>query len=274
MNVECTVSSGNAAECFIAQPFQYKYGDHLNLTIFDGTKALTDNDIHDFSVTYDTRMESIPPQLWKQLPRLEQLKLRGVGLTYLHASDFENAWSLHNLTLSYNNLTVLLSMVFSRAIQLTEIYLEANQIQRIQDFAFNGLYQLYFLSLSRNHIVTLTSDIFYGAPHISELHLEHNTISTIEPNVFDIPDLMYLYLGNNQLKTLPDDCFRNTALMILDLQSNELIELGNSIYSPNTIRAINLSYNGKIRDLNITRADKDLIHKEILKYDANIKTLS
>lgn len=273
VDVECSADSlaTNPAECFINQTFQYEYGDRLQIGLSDAHQA---NQIFEFSVTYNAQLQSIPPQLWKQLPHLEHLKLRGVGLQFLHASDFENAWDLHNLTLGYNRLTVIPSMLFSRAVKLMEINLEANQIQKVEDYAFNGLYQLYYLSLSRNHIVTLNSSVFAGAPHLIDLRLEHNSISTLEPGVFELPDLLFLNLGNNQLKTLPDDCFKHTQLISLDLQSNDLERVGNAIYTPNTLRTLLLSSNNNIKDLNGTRIHAELKHLITFKHDPNLQLLS
>lgn len=268
--IDCTPTS-NPTECFIAEPIQYKYGDHLQLNAMNSSEAAQ---ILEFSVTFDARMETIPSTIWTTFPNLEQLKLIDIELRMLHCSDFENALHLHNLTLGYNNLTHIQSMLFSRAVQLMEINLEANQIQRIEDFAFNGLYQLYYLSLSRNHIVTLSSSVFSGAMHLIELRLEHNLISTLEPGVFDLPDLMFLYLSNNQLKTLPGECFKNTQLIGLDLQSNDLMQVGNATYTPNTIRTLILSDNGQINDLNVTRIKAELPNLHTFKYDSDINIIS
>lgn len=275
VDVECSAESlaANPAECVINQPFRYEYGDRLQINgLSDAQQA---DQIFHFSAPYTARLQSIPPQLWKQLPHLEHLTLRGVELQLLHASDFENAWDLHNLTLGHNHLTVIPSMLFSRAVKLMEIHLEANRIQKVEDFAFNGLYQLYYLSLSRNLIVTLTSSAFAGAPHLIDLRLEHNLISTLEPGVFDLPDLMFLQLDNNQLKTLPDDCFKNTQLIGLDLQSNDLELVGNAIYAPTkTLRTLLLSSNGNIKDLNVTRIHAELEKLVTFRHDPHLQLLS
>lgn len=100
VNVECSAASlaANPVECFIEHAFQYDYGDQMTIDggLNDTQQA---NQILEFAVSYDARLQSIPPQLWKQLPNLEHLNLRGVGLQLLHESDFYNAWNLYNLTL-------------------------------------------------------------------------------------------------------------------------------------------------------------------------------
>lgn len=271
VDVKCTNETQIPAECFIKDSFQYEYGDQLTIELNATQRA---NEIFEFGVTYNANVQSIPPQLWKQLPHLEHLKLRGVGLQHLHASDFENAWDLHNLTLSYNNLTIIPSALFSRAVKLIQINLEANQIRKVEDYAFNGLYQLYYLSLSRNHIVTLSSDVFSGAPHLIDLRLEHNSISTLQPGVFELPDLAFLYLGNNQLKTLPDDCFKHTQLFGLDLQSNDLERISNAIYTaPKTLHMLLLSFNSDIKDLNSTYIHGEFKNLDTFKYDPHLDNL-
>lgn len=271
VDVECAPLTLNTSECFIAKPFRYEYGDQLQFNEMNASQA---NQIYEFSVSYEARLDTIPSSIWSRFPNIEQLKLNGVSIHLLHPSDFENAWNLYNLTLGYNNLTFIPSMLFSRATKLMEINLEANHIQRLEDYAFNGLFQLYYLSLSRNHIVTLTADVFSGAPHLADLRLDNNLIATLEPGVFDLPDLMFLHLSNNQLKTLPDDCFAKTQLIGLDLQSNDLTHVGNATYTPYTLRALILSYNDKISDLNVTRVRDDLKYLVTFKYDHSLTTLS
>lgn len=273
VDVKCSAESlaKNPAACFIDQPFEYNFNDTLQINVSDAQRA---NQIFEFSVTHNAQLQSIPPQLWKQLPHLEHIKLHGVGLKYLHASDFENAWDLHNLTLDYNQLTVIPSMLFSRAVKLMQINLAANHIRTVEDYAFNGLHQLYYLSLSRNYIVTLHSSAFAGAPHLIDLRLDNNLISTLEPGVFELPDLLFVHLSNNQLKTLPDDCFKHTQLIGLDLQANDLERVDNAIYTPSTLRTLLLSSNPDIIDLNRTRIDIELKNVTTFKYDPHIKLLS
>lgn len=274
VNVECAESlAKNPHVCFIEQRFEYDYGDNLRINgIINDTQQA--NQIFELVVTYYAKLQSIPPQLWKQLPHLEHLNLRGTKLETIHEIDFENAWNLYNLTLSYNNLKFIPTLLFSRAVKLMEIDLAANHIQKIDDYAFNGLHQLYYLSLSRNHIVTLTANVFSGAPHLIDLRLDNNALVTLEPGVFELPDLLFLYLNDNQLMTLPDDCFKHTQLIGLDLTQNDLERVGNAIYTPNTLRTLLLTSNRKINDLNVTRISKDLKKLTTFKHDPDLQLLT
>lgn len=259
----------NDALCYIATPIQLKSGQSLE---FEHMSASQADNILELAVSYDTKMEFIPHSIFNKFHYLEQLKLQGVGIKALHYSDFENAWNLHNLTLSDNKLGRISSGTFSRAVNLIELNLDGNEILHLENDAFNGLHQLYYLSLNRNRLITLKYYAFSGAPHITDLRLEYNEIEVLEDGVFDLPDLMFLYLGHNQLKTIPDDCFKNTQLIGLDLQSNQITQLGNSIYDLKTLRTLILSNNDQIADLNITRIG-EMNHLVEFKYNRNIQTL-
>lgn len=259
----------NDALCYVATPFTLYPAQRLTFEQMSPSQA---NNILEFTVSYETKMDYIPRGIFEQFHYLEQLKLQGVGLKTLHHSDFENAWNLHNLTLSDNKLERIPSSIFSRAVNLIELNLDGNEILHLENDAFNGLHQLYFLSLNRNRLITLKSYAFSGAPHLTDLRLEYNEIEVLEPGVFDLPDLMFLYLGHNQLKIIPDDCFKNTQLIGLDLQSNQITHLGNSIYDLKTIRTLILLGNDQISDLNTTRI-VEMNHLFEFKYSKNIQTL-
>lgn len=259
----------NDALCYIAKSITLQPGQSLSFEHMSPSQA---NNILEFTVSFDTKMEFIPRGIFDIFHYLEQLKLQGIGLKTLHHSDFENAWNLHNLTLSDNKLERIPSSVFSRAVNLIELNLDGNEILHLENDAFNGLHQLYYLSLNRNRLITLKSYAFSGAPHLTDLRLEHNEIDVLEPGVFDLPDLMFLYLGHNQLKTIPDDCFKNTQLIGLDLQSNQITHLGNSIYELKTLRTLILLNNDQISDLNTTRIT-ELNHLVEFKFNRNIQTL-
>ncbi|XP_031630845.1 leucine-rich repeat-containing G-protein coupled receptor 4-like [Contarinia nasturtii] len=247
-NVECEPTS-NDALCYVAEPIVVMPNQSISFAL----SASQANNILEFSVSYNAKMQIIPRGIFETFHYLEQLKLQGVHLKTLHHSDFENAWNLHNLTLSDNKLERIPSSIFSRAVNLMELYLDGNEILHLENDAFNGLHQLYFLSLNRNRLITLKSFSFSGATHLTDLRLEYNEIDVLEPGVFDLPDLMFLYLGHNQLKAIPDDCFKNMQLIGLDLQSNPITHVGNSIYELKSLRTLILSNTDQITDFSITR---------------------
>lgn len=249
VKIQCEPTQ-NDALCYVADPIQVMPNQNISVEHISASQA---NNILEFAVTYQAKMQIIPRGIFETFHYLEQLRLQGVNLKTLHHSDFENAWNLHNLTLSDNKLGRIPSSIFSRAVNLMELYLDGNEILHLENDAFNGLHKLYFLSLNRNRLITLKSFAFSGATHLTDLRLEYNDIEVLEAGVFDLPDLMFLYLGHNQLKTIPDDCFKNTQLIGLDLQTNPITHIGNSIYELKTLRTLILSDTQQITDFNMTR---------------------
>lgn len=266
INVQCEPSSNNAS-CLIGEPIHFNAADRL---VFNNMTATRADRVLELSVSYYAKITLIPVDIFKTFAYLEQLKLQGVELKYVHHSDFDNAWNLFNLTLSDNKLDRIGSATFSRAVNLIELNLDGNDILHLENDAFNGLHQLYSLSLNRNRLITLKQFAFAGAPHLTDLRLEHNNIVELEDGVFDLPDLQFLYIAHNQLKTLADDCFKNTQLIGLDLQSNQITQLSNAVYLK-TLRTLILLDN-PIEDLNVTRI-ADLNQLVDFKYDRNIRTV-
>lgn len=228
---------------------QLKYGVRLE---FDNMTDNQANKVEKFDITYEAKIPFIPIQIFEKFMNLEQLQM-STGLKELHYDDFENAWNLHNLTISDNKLGHIPSCVFARAKHLTEIRLDGNEILHLDNDAFNGLNELYFLSLNKNRLITLKSFAFNGAPHLTELHLEYNEIEVLEPGVFDLPDLLFLFLGNNQIKVLADHLFDNTQLYALDLRSNRLTHLGKTIHHLRNLNKLILLNNNEIDDFNVTQ---------------------
>lgn len=249
IHVECA-STSDETNCYVSEKIQLKYGDRLefdNMTVNQADKVVK------FNIAYDAEIPFIPVQIFEKFQHLEELQMQSTGLKVLHYEDFENAWNLHNLTISDNKLGQIPSCVFARAKHLHEIRLDGNEILHLDNDAFNGLDELYMLSLNKNRLITLKSFAFQGASHLTDLRLEYNEIEVLEPGVFELPDLMFLFLGNNQIKVLPDHLFDNTQLYALDLRSNSLTHLGETIYSLRNLNRLVLLHNNGIEDFNVTR---------------------
>lgn len=247
INVECAPSVDESM-CYVSNAIQLNDGDHLT---FDTITTDHANNVLTFNITYDAKIPFLPHGIFEKFQHLEQLKL-STGLKVLHHNDFENAWNLHNLTLSDNKLEHIPSSVFSRATNLMELNLDGNEILHLDNDAFNGLDKLYYLSMNKNRLITLKSFVFIGATHLTDLRLEYNEIEVLEPGVFDLPNLLFLYLGHNQLKILPNHCFSHAPLIGLDLRSNQLTHLGETVYNLKTLQKLIL-LNNHIVDLNTTR---------------------
>lgn len=238
------------SECYISEPVVLQPGDRIEFVDLDRDHRYH---VRSLNATYDAEFPLIPNDIFVTFPYLEHLTLRFVGLHELQHSDFEYAQNLFNLTLSDNKIERITNSVFSLAHNLVELNLDGNEILHLENYAFNGLDKLYYLSLNKNRIITVKSTVFSGAPYLTDLRLEYNEIEAIEPNAFDLPNLLFLYLGHNQLKELPVGCFSQAPILGLDLRSNQLEHLGETIYGMKSVRKLILLDNNKIDDFDRQR---------------------
>lgn len=258
------------SECFISEPVVLQPGDRLEFVDLDRDHRYH---VQSLNVTYNAEMPLIPNEIFITFPYLEHLTLRFVGLRELYHNDFEYAQNLFNLTLSDNKIERLTNSVFSLAHNLVELNLDGNEILHLENYAFNGLDKLYYLSLNKNRIITVKSTVFIGAPYLTDLRLEYNEIEVIEPNAFDLPNLLFLYLGHNQLKELPIGCFSHAPIIGLDLRSNQLEHLGETIYGMKYVRKLILLDNNNIDDLDRQRFESMKPHLLEVLFDNNAKVI-
>ena len=98
--------------------------------------------------------------------------LLGYGQQSRHIEIFNRGLTVipNNSFLNYPNLEIL--------------YLPINQINRIEDGAFNGLSQLTEIVLSHNSLTEVGRNTFSGFASLQSLFLKYNKIETIDEEAF------------------------------------------------------------------------------------------
>ena len=136
--------------------------------------------------------------------------LLGYGQQSRHIEIFNRGLTViaNNSSLNYPNLETL--------------YLPINQINRIEDGAFNGLSQITEVDLSHNSLTAVGRNTFSGLASLQSLFLKHNKIETIDEEAFsDMRNLTELWLGNNQIMNLQPGTFVGLSnLSNLELKGN------------------------------------------------------
>ncbi|XP_022690034.1 toll-like receptor Tollo [Varroa jacobsoni] len=129
--------------------------------------------------------------------------------------------------------------------EVTELYLDGNNIPEISKHSFVGRKNMRVLFLNSSNIVTVQNRSFAGLHELRALHLEDNRISELHGHEFDDLDrLRELYLSNNQLKHLSNITFtRLKNLEILHLDRNYLVEI--SVWS--------FQYNTRLTEIRLAR---------------------
>ncbi|TEA24298.1 hypothetical protein DBR06_SOUSAS26710025 [Sousa chinensis] len=162
-----------------------------------------------------------------------------------------------NLTIVGANLTVLRAAAFAggdadgeeaeaeaaggvRLPLLTALRLTHNNIEMVEDGAFDGLPSLAALDLSHNPLRALGGDAFRGLPALRSLQLNHALarggpalLAALDAALAPLDELRLLGLSGNALSHLPSAALRRPRLEQLDARLNALAGLG-----PDELRAL------------------------------------
>ncbi|RLU14735.1 hypothetical protein DMN91_012622 [Ooceraea biroi] len=236
-NIQAPVSKTlkwlDMSNCFL----NYLYPD-----TFSGFPALEElRLVNNPKLVYSTRHATL------QHPRLKRLDVSRCNLDRpgLHGLPL-----LTHARLSRNSIRILPDRIFAKNKQLTQLYLNANNLERLNASTFEGLVKLQLLDLSANgleevhrlafqenidlRLLNLSYNTLHRFPHLSclvtSLDLSFNMISRFEADSLDdMPRIRSLNLKDNQLQLLPPR-LRSPTLRILDVQRNRLVELHNDSF--------------------------------------------
>lgn len=159
------------------------------------------------SVTLDVshnHMSWLGPGSFKNLPRLENLRLAHNQLTSLDPGVFRNASGLRFLDLSSNKLQVVQQHYFQGLWRLEELLLFNNKITQVEPGTLTGLSSLKKAYFSLNQITHFPffSIQDHSHPFLTMLDLSSNRMSHLKwEDVKALPGLVQrgLYLHNNSL---------------------------------------------------------------------------
>ncbi|XP_069890766.1 trophoblast glycoprotein-like [Dipodomys merriami] len=159
-----------------------------------------------------------------------------------------------NLTIVGANLTVLRAAAFAggdadgeeaaaaavRLPLLTALRLTHNNIEVVEDGAFDGLPSLAALDLSHNPLRALGGGAFRGLPELRSLQLNHALVrggpallDALDAALAPLAELQLLGLAGNALSRLPPAALRLPRLEQLDAHLNSLVGL-----DPDELRAL------------------------------------
>lgn len=118
------------------------------------------------------------------------------------------------LYLDGNDMTHLSSHSFIGRKNLRALYLNNSNIQSLHNRTFNGLVGLQTLHLDHNKITALQGFEFENLTSLRELHLSHNRLSSLSNRTFGaLRSLELLRLDNNYLLEFPVWLLRSNALL-------------------------------------------------------------
>ncbi|KAM3876622.1 leucine-rich repeat-containing G-protein coupled receptor 4 [Diretmus argenteus] len=176
----------------------------------------------DFSMNNITEL---PAYVFKNFPYLEELRLAGNDLSFIHPEALSGLHQLKVLMLQNNQLKTVPSAALKNLHSLQSLRLDANHITTVPEDSFEGLQQLRHLWLDDNNLTEVPISSLRHQANLQALTLALNRISYIPDNAFaNLTSLVVLHLHNNRIKEIGENCFTGLVnLETLDLNFNNLM---------------------------------------------------
>ncbi|KAJ8334036.1 hypothetical protein SKAU_G00413550 [Synaphobranchus kaupii] len=181
-----------------------------------------------FTYYLDISMNNItelPANVFKNFPYLEELRLAGNDLTYIHPEALSGLHQLKVLMLQNNQLKTVPSLALKSLLSLQSLRLDANHITVVPEDSFEGLHQLRHLWLDDNSLTEVPVGPLSHLGNLQALTLALNRIAYIPDNAFaNLSSLVVLHLHNNKIKEIGQNCFAGLDnLETLELNFNNLM---------------------------------------------------
>ncbi|XP_058879529.1 leucine-rich repeat-containing protein 19-like [Acipenser ruthenus] len=151
------------------------------------------------------------------------------------------------LILSYNKIDIYPNStgVLNKYTNLSELYLNHNNISDLPGHMFHKLSKLKVLNIANNIISRIEPKAFEGLGSLQDLDLCHNQINYLHPEVFaNLSSLKNLTLRGNKLRTLKEGTLNLFRLTSINLQDN-----------PWNCTCKLLSLQKRVKDTNVTLAN-------------------
>lgn len=187
-----------------------------------------------FTYYLDLSMNNItelPAYVFKNFPYLEELRLAGNDLSFIHPEALSGLHQLKVLMLQNNQLKTVPSAALKNLNSLQSLRLDANHITTVPEDSFEGLQQLRHLWLDDNNLTRVPIGPLRHQANLQALTLALNRISSIPDNAFaNLTSLVVLHLHNNRIHEIGDNCFTGLVnLETLDLNFNNLMAFPKAI---------------------------------------------
>ncbi|XP_005306431.1 leucine-rich repeat-containing G-protein coupled receptor 4 isoform X1 [Chrysemys picta bellii] len=195
-------------------------------TVPEGLSAFT----HALDISMNN-ITKLPEDAFKNFPYLEELRLAGNDLSFIHTKALSGLKELKVLTLQNNQLKTVPNEAIRGLSGLQSLRLDANHITAVPEDSFEGLVQLRHLWLDDNSLTEVPIHPLSNLPSLQALTLALNKITHIPDFAFtNLSSLVVLHLHNNKIKTIGKHCFDGLDnLETLDLNYNNMVEFPEAI---------------------------------------------
>ena len=165
----------------------------------------------------------ITSELFSSLSQLKVLNLsrNSISSHLISTQTFAGLTGLTVLDLSYNKLTKLDGDIFSKLVSMQQLFVDHNQIHRVNPNALSTLIQLQVLDLSYNKVTTLSS-VLDQLTSLTSLKLDNNKIQDLNNASIKCENMAELFVHDNLLESVPDFVRQCPQLKMLDLANNKI----------------------------------------------------
>ncbi|XP_029112385.1 leucine-rich repeat-containing G-protein coupled receptor 4-like [Scleropages formosus] len=174
---------------------------------------------------------NLPANVFRNLPYLEELRLAGNYLTFIHPQALSGLHQLKVLMLQNNQLKTVPSLPLKCLPSLQSLRLDANHITVVPEDSFESLRQLRYLWLDDNSLSEVPVRSLSHMGNLQALTLALNHISYIPDYAFaNLSSLVVLHLHNNKINEIRNNSFSGLDnLETLDLNFNNLVSFAQAI---------------------------------------------
>lgn len=237
-----------------SQSLFIKYCPNLGIKSLD----LSGNNISRIIKTYEetnTSQTEIRESEWLEVQInadfLSQLERIDLTHNQFHSFplDLANSQTLKVLNLSFNKINKMNKTLKMDA--LTSLHLHNNELEKLEDYAFENCPNLQELDLSGNKLKTLKN---LKLKSIKMMNVSKNLIYNTEPNAFQsCTKLQILDLSDNLQTRITKSIFDGlqSSLLQLDLSKNKLTKIFSDAFSElEQLEKLNLGQNPSIKSIN------------------------
>lgn len=154
-------------------------------------------------------------QLFTTFPNIVHFICSNSGLTRIQSSAFANARELRIVTIKHNpTLRTINANAFAGAINLEMIDIFSNQVDTIDEAAFNGLPSLRDLYLEFNRLQQIHINVFKSLTSLEVLSLSDNQLQIIDGRLLEHNLRMWIVnIAGNRINAIARNFFDNMPLL-------------------------------------------------------------
>jgi len=209
------------------------------------------------------KIEFLPQDISAAFPNLRLIDAFDCSIKSVSNLNLKGLSKNKKINLEKNNLETIEENAFDDLVNLRYLYLDENKITQLPSNIFDNNQQLDFLYLKQNQLTNLNVDIFKNNKKIALLHLSDNKLQTLPSEILEgFTLLRQLWLKSNEIVDLPPHIFDSCESLIdIDLSRNKIKTIDiNLLANLNALREISFSFNPlKFIDLTIFDKNENLV---------------